>query len=93
MKDARTVQLPQLRGPTTSYGFVQAVVPNRWQGEANCLVGPFSSRSVAEYFANAVVDFGHYETVSRRVFPKGDAWFVEVREVHAGPSLASASLS
>lgn len=58
----------------------RSIVPNRWQGEANCIVGPFSSRAVAEYFANAVVDFGQYETYSRRIFAKGDSWFVEVRE-------------
>lgn len=57
-----------------------SIVPNRWQGESNCLVGPFSSRTVAEYFANAVVDFGQYETCSRRIFAKGDSWFVEVIE-------------
>jgi hypothetical protein len=70
-----------------------AVVPNRWQGEADCLVGPFSSRDVAEYFASAVVDFGQYETVSRRIFAKGDAWFVEVSECRAAPALSSPSLS
>lgn len=57
-----------------------SIVPNRWQGECDCVVGPFSSKMVAEYYVNAVVDFGHYETVSRRIFVKGDSWFVEVQE-------------
>ncbi len=55
------------------------VVPNRWQGEANCAVGPFSSKEVAHYFAGRVVDFGQYEVFSMRVFAKRDAWYVEVR--------------
>lgn len=58
---------------------VQTIVPNRWQGEYDCLVGPFSSRNVAEYFVSAVVDFGAYESFSRRVFAKGDSWYVEVQ--------------
>jgi hypothetical protein len=58
---------------------VQTIVPNRWQGEYDCLVGPFSSRNVAEYFMSAVVDFGTYESFNRRVFAKGDSWYVEVQ--------------
>jgi hypothetical protein len=58
---------------------VQTIVPNRWQGEYDCLVGPFSSRNVAEYFMSAVVDFGAYESFNRRVFAKGDSWYVEVQ--------------
>ena len=55
------------------------IVPNRWQGEINCVVGPFSSQEVADYFASRVVDFGHYEVFSQRVFPKRDAWYVEIQ--------------
>ncbi|MEJ2291462.1 MAG: hypothetical protein P8Y13_03965 [Deinococcales bacterium] len=54
------------------------VVPNRWQGEIDCAVGPFSSRNVASYFANRVVDFGHYEVFTLRVFAHRDGWYVEV---------------
>lgn len=60
-------------------GSLPIVVPNRWQGEADCLVGPFSGRQVAAYFANRLVDFGQFEVFSMRVFPRRDAWFVEVR--------------
>ena len=69
------------------------IVPNRWQGEYDCVVGPFSSHTVAEYFANAVVDFGQYETVSRKVFAKGDSWYVEVKECSAAPSILAPSRS
>ncbi len=55
------------------------VVPNRWQGEADCAVGPFSSSEVARYFAGRVVDFGQYEVFSMRVFARRNAWYVEVR--------------
>lgn len=55
------------------------IVPNRWQGEADCLVGPFSGREVAAYFANRLVDFGQFEVFTMRVFPKRNAWYVEVR--------------
>jgi hypothetical protein len=54
------------------------IVPNRWQGECDCVVGPFSSQEVASYFADAVVDFGHYDAFNKRVFAKGDAYYVEV---------------
>jgi hypothetical protein len=63
----------------TNYLSLQTIVPNRWQGEYDCLVGPFSSRNVAEYFVSAVVDFGAYESFNRRVFAKGDSWYVEVQ--------------
>lgn len=54
------------------------IVPNRWQGETDCVVGPFSSKTVAEYFANNVVDFGHFESLAQRVIVKRDAYYVEV---------------
>ena len=55
------------------------VVPNRWQGEVACAIGPFSCREVADYFANRVVDFGQYEVFCLRVFARGNAWYVEVQ--------------
>lgn len=57
---------------------VLVTLPTRWQGEVNCVVGPFSSRDIADYFANNIVDFGHFETLEMRVFASGDAWYVEV---------------
>ncbi|UCH25838.1 MAG: hypothetical protein JSV66_18250 [Trueperaceae bacterium] len=64
-----------------SYPVPQTIIPNRWSGEHNCLVGPFSCREVAEHFANTQVDFGQYESFSERVlFIRGD-WYVEIKEV------------
>jgi len=60
------------------------VVPNRWQGQVDCLVGPFSGRGVAEHFANRVVDFGSYDAYAGRIFARGDGWFVEIRPDPAG---------
>jgi hypothetical protein len=72
MKDVSVIQ-------GSRFYSVQTIVPNRWQGEYDCLVGPFSSRDVAEYFMSAVVDFGAYETFTRSVFAKGDSWYVAVQ--------------
>ena len=82
MKNVENLRTREPRGHSIRHG-TEPIVPNRWQGEYDCLVGPFSSRTVADYFANAVVDFGHYETVSRKVFAKGDSWYVEVNECSA----------
>lgn len=57
---------------------LRIIVPNLWKGEWPCLVGPFSGRIVAEYFANAVVDFGRYETIRERIFARQDSFYVEV---------------
>lgn len=55
------------------------IVANGWQGEIDCVVGPFSCRQVAEYFANRAVDFGQFEAFRLRVLAHRDAWYVEVR--------------
>ena len=68
------------RTPAQVYQTRTTIVPNQWQGECDCLVGPFSSRSVAEYFERAVVDFQHYEGFVQRVFAKADAWYIEVQK-------------
>ena len=55
------------------------VSPNRWKGETDCLVGPFSHLSLAHGFANLTTDFGQYGGVRFHVFVKGDSWYVEVQ--------------
>lgn len=54
------------------------VLPNRWKGETDCLVGPFSDASVARYFAGYVVDFGQYSAYSYNVLVAYDSWYVEI---------------
>lgn len=60
------------------------VVPARWQGQVDCLVGPFSGRGVADHFASRVVDFGAFDAHAGRIFARRDGWFVEVRPDPAG---------
>jgi hypothetical protein len=59
---------------------VIVTLPTHWQGESNFVVGPFSSRDVADYFANTLVDFGQLENFFMRTFASGDAWYVEVTD-------------
>lgn len=61
----------------------EPVPPNCWQGQVDCVVGPFSSREVAQYFARAVVEYGQYDALIEQIFPRGDAWYLKV-----GPSPA-----
>jgi hypothetical protein len=53
------------------------VVPNQWAGEKACLVGPFSSREIAEAFAHvfavAFTDLGDEPVVARR-----DSYYVTI---------------
>ena len=69
---------PIALGDSTGIRFHQPILPNLWKGEANCLVGPFSGKDVAEYFANYASEYGQYECFGYRVFPKRDAWYVEI---------------
>jgi hypothetical protein len=54
------------------------VSPNRWEGGSHCLIGPFSDRTVAAYFAEVAVTYRQLDTVVERVFPHRDSWYVEV---------------
>jgi hypothetical protein len=62
-----------------SLRYYQPILPSRWQGEVDCVIGPFSSKPIAEYFAAIVVDFSHFEAVSERIFANRDAWFIEAQ--------------
>jgi len=59
------------------------LAPDRWEGEADCRVGPFRNLRAAESFANALVDFGRYETLRERVVVDDDGVFVEILPVFA----------
>jgi hypothetical protein len=58
----------------------QLIVPNRWHGEVDCVIGPFSSKHVAEYYARVVVDFGQFE-IAQRIFANGDSWYIETESL------------
>jgi hypothetical protein len=65
------------------------VSPNRWCGEVDCVIGPFSSKEVAEYFAGHTADFGQLGGIEEIVFAKRDEWFVEARALDDHPPRAS----
>lgn len=57
----------------------RSIPANLWQGEADCVVGPFASRYIAEAFANPAVDFGFLEAFSRRTISRDGLWYVEIQ--------------
>lgn len=61
------------------------VVPNCWQGQVDCVVGPFSSREVAEHFAHSVVEFSQYDAFIDQLFPRGDAWYLKIGQARSEP--------
>ena len=67
----------------TEIKVLEPTLPNCWQGQPDCVVGPFSSRNVAEYFAHVSVDFSHCNAIMESIFACGDAWYVEVKPVEA----------
>lgn len=56
---------------------VEPKLPNTWQGEPNCVVGPFSSKTVAQTFVALSCDQVLLRT--ERIFAKRDAWYVELK--------------
>ena len=73
---------------TSGVEFRYPVLPNCWKGETGCIVGPFSSKDVAEYFSNYAVDFGQYEDFSYRMFVKGCEWYIEINDAEAPATAA-----
>lgn len=55
------------------------VHPDLWMGEANCLIGPFDSRTVAERFVDHTLDLGQLEALSYRIVLDEDRWYVDTR--------------
>lgn len=67
---------------STHQGPCTPTLPSCWQGEPGCVVGPFSSKGVAEYFATSNVE-SRYDAIMENIFPNGDAWYVEVRALES----------
>lgn len=57
----------------------EPISPNRWRGQTDCIVGPFSSRGLAHGFASLTTDFGQYGDVRFTIFAKRECWYVEVQ--------------
>ncbi len=51
--------------------------PCAWTGEADCAVGPFSSRDVAECFVTLTTTW-QQDVLNSHIFVSGDSWYVEV---------------
>lgn len=74
---------------SSQYRPISHIIPNKWQGETGT-IGPFSSRTVAEYFTHAVVECWEYQSFQHDVFAKGDSWYVQVTK---HPPLAGTNVS
>jgi hypothetical protein len=55
------------------------ISPNLWQGEVDCVIGPFSGKDVAEYFVGHMVEFSQLGGAEEIIFPQRDAWYIEAR--------------
>lgn len=75
--------------PSGDRNALQIVAPNSWMGECDRLIGPFTCRRSAETFANAMVDFGHYECLSQRVVLHEGAYFVQACGIGEATVLSS----
>lgn len=62
------------------------VPPNCWQGQVDCVVGPFSSQEVAQYFARSVVEYSQYDAFIDQLFPRGDAWYLKIGQARSEPA-------
>ena len=69
-----TVWLPDKHGGRV----VEPVSPCGWQGQRDCLIGPFSNRDTAKNFLSLNVDFCSLGVTEETIFPKGDAWYVHL---------------
>ena len=55
--------------------------PDAWQGEVDCVVGPFPSRASAQKFVNFEVGFDPEKAVVDAIFVRGNVWYVELRRL------------
>lgn len=68
-------------GMTVDSTRILVLAPDRWAGETDCRVGPFRDLHSAEGFANALVDFGRYETLCEQVVVDDEGVYVDVKQV------------
>ena len=59
------------------------VSPSSWHGQAGCIVGPFSSSDIAQYFTRRVLNDPKHPEYEYRVFVKGCEWYVEIQGIQA----------
>jgi hypothetical protein len=54
-------------------------LPNHWQGETECVVGPFSSQKVAQLFAMTHATFRQVDVSMDTIFPYRDGWYIQIK--------------
>lgn len=75
--------------PSGDRNALEVVAPNRWMGECDRLIGPFTCRRSAESFANTMVDFGQYERLCQTVVVHEGTYFVQACSVEESTALGS----
>jgi hypothetical protein len=63
-----------------------SVLPNQWQGETDCFVGPFASRELAERYLGLPVDFGQLGAFLPELCYRAEAWYIEVHRAGECPA-------
>lgn len=74
----KAAELNQAHLNLTATATFQFVQPHRWMEEVNCLIGPFSSWAVANYFADSVLPYAHVKVDAEAVFELTSDWFIAV---------------
>ena len=64
------------RAPGVPADFVPTVAANAWRGEADCVVGPFSCRAIAEAYAARAAVNRVGAGMRLRVVAHRDAWYL-----------------
>ena len=59
---------------------VASILPNYWQGERGCAIGPFRSRAVAHAFLTDVLHANHVQVSPEDIVVRRDAFYIEVGE-------------
>lgn len=59
-------------------GSVASILPNQWQGERGCVVGPFSNRLAANAFILYVLQKSHVPTHTEDLFVRENAYYIRV---------------
>jgi hypothetical protein len=64
-----------VKGKATNYP-LPLMSPETWKGEADCVVGPFTSRDSAEYFVDVTTGW-RLNVITRHLFASDNSWYVE----------------
>ena len=62
----------------------QPTTPNRWTGEADCVLGPFARREVADRFLDLGAVSGASSAYVPLLFEHEGAWYVDLHPDRGG---------